>query len=433
METHQHITLSELLQQVKGRMENAFPLPMWIVAEISECKQNSYSGHCYLELIEKGGENGVPRAKAQANIWRNNYNRLAPYFESRTGQRLGVGIRIMVRVVVTFHEMYGFSLQITDIDPSYTIGEAELMRKQTIAQLQKDGVWDMNRELPLPEAPQRIAVVSAAQAAGFQDFCKHIEASPYRIEIELFEAFMQGNGAEDSIIEAMERVDEREEEFDLVVVIRGGGSQSDLSCFNSYRLCSHIAQFPLPVITGIGHDKDESIADMVASVTLKTPTATADWIVEQLAEIDNQLDSQWEELMGCTDIFFREEQQRIERNGSNIAMTAEGLTRRLEVRLERLLSDITNGAQMLLSGQEHRLTQVHSAVSSLANSKLERETSRLSACEGIIQARNPEQILKLGFSVVRLGGHSVRDASSLTKGEQIDIQLARGSVSATVE
>ena len=289
MTESQHITLRELQRRVKSALEGQFALPLWVSAEISEIKVN-YSGHCYLELVEKGGDNGVPTAQARAVVWRSNYPRIAGYFEAETGQRLAAGIKILAKALVTYHELYGFSLQITDIDPSYTLGDMARQRQQTIAQLQQAGVWDMNRAAPLPAVVQRVAIVSSANAAGYQDFCKELARSAYRFELTLFDAFMQGEAAEESIIEALCNVAARPEKFDAVVLIRGGGSRSDLNCFNAYRLCAHVAQFPLPVVTGIGHDKDTSVADMVAHTALKTPTAVAGWLVERMAETDGWLD-----------------------------------------------------------------------------------------------------------------------------------------------
>ena len=287
MAENPHITLRELQRRVKSVLEGSFALPLWVSAEISDIKVN-YSGHCYLELVEKaekGGDNGVPTAQARAVIWKSHFPRIAAYFEAETGQRLAPGLKILAKVLVSYHELYGFSLQITDVDPSFTLGDLERQRQQTIAQLQQDGVWEMNRGVPMPTVVQRVAVVSSAQAAGYQDFCKELAKSPYRFEVELFDAFMQGEAAEGSIIDALCRVADRLEEFDAVVIIRGGGSRSDLNCFNAYRICSYVAQFPLPVITGIGHDKDTSVADMVAHTALKTPTAVAGWLVERMDRI----------------------------------------------------------------------------------------------------------------------------------------------------
>ena len=248
-----HLTLSQLQKLVKATLDEAFALPVWVSAEIAEIKIN-YSGHCYLELVEKGGDNGVPLSQARAVIWRTAYARIAGYFEAETGQRLAAGIRILARVMISYHELYGFSLNILDIDPTFTLGDMERQRQITIERLQREGVWDINRENPLPQVVQRIAIVSSRQAAGYQDFCKELGKSPYAFSLTLFDAFMQGAGAEDSIVAALDAVADRMDDFDAVVLIRGGGSASDLNCFNAYRLCAHIAQFPLPILTGIGHD-----------------------------------------------------------------------------------------------------------------------------------------------------------------------------------
>ena len=223
------LSLDELQTLIRQGIDKAHPLPYWVTAEISEKKVN-VSGHCYLELVEKGGANHVPKAKALAVIWRSQYAMIASYFRSATGQELQAGMKVLVKVVVSYHALYGLSLQITDIDPAYTLGDMERQRLETIQKLQEDGVYDMNRELPLPCVMQRIAVVSSPRAAGYQDFMRELSVGPYRFEVTLFEAFMQGNGAEDSIVEALSRAAERYEEFDVLVVIRGGGSQSDIIC-----------------------------------------------------------------------------------------------------------------------------------------------------------------------------------------------------------
>ena len=296
-----HISLSELQALIKRGIDNAHPLPYWVTAEISELKVN-YSGHCYIELVEKGGANHVPKAKASAVIWRSGYPMIASYFQGATGQVLAAGLKVLVKVVVSYHELYGLSLQITDIDPTYTLGDMERQRQETIRRLRQDGVFDMNRELPLPAAIQRIAVISSRNAAGYQDFMKEISSSPYGFEITLFDAFMQGAEAEESIVRALGEAADRADGFDALVLIRGGGSQSDLGCFNSYRLCCYLAQFPLPVIAGIGHDKDQSVADLVAAVSLKTPTAVAVYLKNGMAEFEAGLDDMRKELKEAAQI-----------------------------------------------------------------------------------------------------------------------------------
>lgn len=409
MAESQSITLRELQRRVKSALEGQFALPVWVSAEISEIKVN-YSGHCYLELVEKGGDNGVPTAQARAVMWRSHYPRISGYFEAETGQRLAAGIRILAKVLVSYHELYGFSLQITDIDPSYTLGDMERQRQQTIAQLQQEGVWDMNREAPMPAVVQRIAVVSSVHAAGYQDFCQELEKSPYRFEVSLFDAFMQGEAAEESIVAALCAVAERTEDFDAVVLIRGGGSRSDLNCFNAYRLCAHVAQFPLPVVTGIGHDKDTSVADMVAHTALKTPTAVAGWLVERMAEADGWLDYAALQLHDAT----------------AAAMHAS------EVRLERLSGEVRRLSGELLTRQSLRLEHHGTLLPEAARDFLARQTLRLENAAELIAGRSPERILRLGFAVLRAGGKAVTSAADVTAGEDVEIEVSDGRISATV-
>lgn len=410
MAESQHITLRELQRRVKSALEGQFALPVWVSAEISEIKVN-YSGHCYLELVEKGGDNGVPTAQARAVIWRSHYPRISGYFEAETGQRLASGIRILAKVLVSYHELYGFSLQITDIDPSYTLGDMERQRQQTIAQLQQDGVWDMNREATMPAVVQRIAIVSSANAAGYQDFCKELDKSPYRFTLTLFDAFMQGAAAEESIIEALCSVAARMEDFDAVVLIRGGGSRSDLNCFNAYRLCAHVAQFPLPVVTGIGHDKDTSVADMVAHTALKTPTAVAGWLVGRMAETDGWLDYAALQLHDTT----------------TAAMHAS------EVRLERLSGEVRRLSGELLTRQSLRLEHHAALLPDAARDFLARQNVRLGNAAELIAGRSPERILRLGFAVVRTGGKAVTSAREVGAGENIEIEVSDGQIEAIVK
>lgn len=405
-----HITLRELQRLVKRTLDERFALPLWVSAEISEIKVN-YSGHCYLELIEKGGDNGVPTAQARAVVWRSHYPRIAGYFEAETGQRLAAGIKILAKVLVSYHELYGFSLQITDIDPSYTLGDMERQRQQTIAQLQQEGVWDMNREAPMPAVVQRIAIVSSANAAGYQDFRKELEKSPYSFELTLFDAFMQGAAAEESIVGALCNVATRLEDFDAVVLIRGGGSASDLNCFNAYRLCAHVAQFPLPVVTGIGHDKDTSVADMVAHTALKTPTAVAGWLVERMSEADGWFDYAALQLHDAT----------------TAAMHAS------EVRLERLAGEVRRLSGALVARQSLRLEHLATLIPDAARDLLARQTVRLENAAELIAGRSPERILRLGFAVVRSEGRAVTSAAGVAAGEHIEIEVSDGLINATVK
>ena len=409
----QHITLSELQRHIKQALEGALPLPVWVVAEVSELKVN-YSGHCYLELVEKSeparGGTPIPRAQARAVIWRQQYAMLSAYFEAETGSRLAAGMKILAKVLVSYHELYGLSLQITDLDASYTLGEVERQKQMTIAQLQADGVWDMNCEQELPLLTQRVAIVSSAAAAGYRDFCNELQQGGYAFRTTLFDAVVQGQAAEESICAALAAVAERQEEFDVVVIIRGGGSASDLSCFNSYRLCSYVAQFPLPVVTGIGHDKDTSVADMVAHTPLKTPTAVAAWLTERMARLEGWLTDAAMHL-------------------SELAVKA---TQREQLRLERMAGEVARLGGTYCERARSRMAMLGEQLRSEVARFIERRAMFLQVAESSVEARAPEKILRLGFAVVRCDGRAVTSTKGL-KGREVDIQLAEGYIKAEVK
>ncbi len=403
------LSLRELQRAVRQTLDERFELPVWVSAEISEIKVN-YSGHCYLELVEKGDGDNVPVAQARAMIWASNYPRIAARFEAETGRKPEAGLRILARALVCYHEVYGFSLQISDIDPSFTLGDRERQRLQTIRQLQEEGVWEMNRQLTLPALVQRIAVVSSTHAAGYRDFCKEIEKSPYRFRLTLFDAFVQGAEAETSVVDALCRIAERAEEFDAAVLIRGGGSASDLDCFNAYRLCAHVAQFPLPVLTGIGHDKDTSIADMVAFQALKTPTAVAGWLVERLAQADGALD-----LLAL-----------------RLGEITRSRTHAAGLSLERLSGELRRAAGEFLTRRSLHLARMESLPAEAARTLLAARRTYLERASEFIEAHRPERLLKLGFALLRAGDRTLVSVRGIRPGDTVAVRLADGTFTATV-
>ena len=258
----------------------------WVCAEIASLTMRG--GHGYLELVEKG-QKGLLQAKVRATCWSSLWGMLQAYFAEQTGMPLQVGMQVLVEVEVNYHAVYGLSLNIVGIDPQYTMGDLQRQREQTIRRLQEDGVWDMQRSLTLPTLVKRIAVVSSAQAAGYEDFIHQLAAGGFGMETTLFEAVVQGDGAEKSILQALNQIASKADSWDAVVIIRGGGSSTDLGCFDSYEIASHCAQFPLPILTGIGHTKDVSIVDMVVHLPLKTPTAVAAFLIDRMAGLQEQL------------------------------------------------------------------------------------------------------------------------------------------------
>ena len=407
--SREHLTLLDLQLMVRATLESRFTDPVWISAEISEMKVNR-SGHCYLNLVEKGKGEGAPRAEARGVIWRSAYASISHKFREATGAELSTGIGVLLRVVVTYHEVYGFSLQIVDIDASYTLGEVERRRRECIEQLQRDGVWDMNRELELARPTLRIAIVSSATAAGYQDFMNELRRTTYRFSTELFSSLMQGETAEDSIIEALHHIAEREEEFDCVVVIRGGGSVSDLALFDSYRIASHIAQFPLPVITGIGHDKDISVADLIAHTSCKTPTAVATLLCE-MADMEMATIEEYSyKLRDMVLARLNNERLTLERSGAEIA--------RLSV--------------VAVGGMQHRLTSIEESIFTLARTMILGEEQRLRSHLMVVEQSNPATILRRGFAIVRGADGCAVDIQNIEPGSDVSIELAAGTIKANV-
>ena len=387
MTTVAHITLAQLQGRISIALADALPLPVWVSAEIADIKINA-SGHCYIELIEKNEKTGATEAQARATIWRSQVMSTIGRFEQESGQRLTKGMKILFKATVQHHAVYGMSLQIQQIDALHTIGDMERRRQQTIEQLQKEGVWDMNRSLPMPFVVQRVAVISSATAAGYRDFMKELEHSVYRIETELFEATMQGERCDESIVAALYAVAERSDEFDAVAIIRGGGSTGDLECYNSYSLAFAVTQFPLPVLTGIGHDKDTSVTDMVAHTPLKTPTAVAAWIDGRAADFDGALEY-------CA-ISLRD--------------ICRQATHSAALRLEQFSADVRHLAERTLQSEKQRLEGIATVVANFA----------------------PERIFRLGYAIARKEGKALQSVESVNIGDGIEVALADGVINAKV-
>ena len=419
METSRHnlftskescITLYDLQRMVRTTVEECFATPLWVSAEISELKVNR-SGHCYLNLVERGNCEGAPRAEARAVIWRNNYTQIDAMFREATGSPLSSGIGVLVRVVVTYHEIYGFSLQIIDLDPNYTLGDVERRRRETIERLKEDGVWDMNRELSLPRPLLRIAVVSSATAAGYRDFMTEIGSSPFNFNVTLFEATMQGEGAEESVVNALSAIAERESDFDIAVIIRGGGSTSDLALFDSYRIALYVTQMPMAVITGIGHDKDVSVVDMVAHYMCKTPTAVGAFLVDSAtAELNTIYD--------LSNEFRQLSEQMLNNQSSYIAQ------RKLE---------LCHLASQNISNHSHNLSAIEQSIKELSSHIIATEEQRIESFKRLTESYSLDNILKLGFALVQTSEGIITSADGIGIGDQIEITLHNGTISAVVQ
>ena len=449
------ITLFELNQKVKEVLNQSFQASYWVIAEVSEAKENS-SGHCYLELIQKDDTQDFPKAKARATIWAYTYRMLKPYFETTTGRSISAGIKVLISVQVIFHEVYGYSLNITDIEPSFTIGDIEQKRREAIEKLVADGVFDMNKGHELPILPKRVAVISSPSAAGLQDFVNQIHSNNYGYKIEhtLFAAVMQGGAAEESIISALNAIYDQYQRFDILVIIRGGGSQSDLGCFDSYWLASHVAQFPLPVITGIGHEKDISVVDLVAHTKLKTPTAVAEFIINRYIEAESILNDLKEKLEVIVDENISIQRQLFEGKLALIAPTIFQEISKNELFIQRLQGKLTSASNLILSREMSNTVsllksfELHALIQLKdSNNSLNQTGKLLSNCtlrfiehqknfieNSCITNKNfdPAIILKRGYSITLFNGKAIKDSKDVKKGERLTTLLSSGEIESTV-
>lgn len=381
------LSLSELCAELDQCIQQGLPGTYWVRAEIAQLTDK---GHCYLELVEKG-EKGMFAAKMRATCWSNTWQLISAYFMQETGKRPEPGMQVLVEVSVGYHPVYGLSLNIQNIDPSFTLGDLARQRQLTLQQLEKDGVLDMNKSLPLPTVIRRIAVVSAEAAAGYGDFCHQLTDNPYNLSFstQLFSATMQGDQAARSIIAALNAIAENADDFDCVAIIRGGGATTDLTCFDTYELASHCAQFPLPILSGIGHTRDISIVDLVVHSSLKTPTAVAEMIVDHNA---GQL-----------------------------------------VRIDELRQRLALIATQMVAVRRQQIEQLRLTLQYTIANALQKERNRLQMFNQAIALHSPEQIFKKGYSLTLHDGKVVRDAKQLQAGDTIATVFANGERTSVVQ
>ena len=421
-------SLLELNRMVRESIECEMPEEYWVEAELSECRETR--GHCYMELIQKDELSATPVAKAQAKCWANKWLTIRPYFERITGQQLHVGMKVLLQVYPQFHEAYGFSWIVNDIDPTYTIGDMARKRQEIIKKLKDEGVFDLQKELQLPMFCQRIAVISSQTAAGYGDFCNQLADNPYgfKFETQLFPATMQGEGVEQSIINALEKIysltsrsalplgssenlSPLTSDYDAVVIIRGGGATSDMSGFDTLALAENVANFPIPIITGIGHERDESILDMVSHTRVKTPTAAAAFLIEHLKEVLDVIDN-------SQDRITRYAQQKLTTLNSQLAIVSESIPRLFSLVKTRQESKFDIFEQRMRTSIDRRLTS---------------ESHKLELISEKLKALDPTLLLARGYSITMHNGHAVKDASSLPPGTEIETRLAKGTIHSIIK
>ena len=418
------MSLYELNSLVRRGLRSCLPDEYWIQAELSDVRSN-YSGHCYLEFIQKDPKSNALVAKARGVIWSNVFMRLRPYFERETGQAFVSGIKVMVKVTVDFHELYGFSLTVVDIDPAYTIGDMARRRKEILKRLDDEGILTMNKELEMPEPLQRIAVISSATAAGYGDFCNQLHSNKFGFVFytKLFPAIMQGDRV---------RIYEECENWDVVVIIRGGGATSDLSGFDTYDLAAHCAQFPLPIITGIGHERDDTVIDMISHTRVKTPTAAAEYIIGMMLQTASRLEELEERIRSEIPVRLNAEFERLNRIVARIPLVVQSRLQHEYMKCERMYSRLVMSWQKRFLVEQHRL-DVYPRLMLRIRSIMDKETHKIDLMERILKSASPEQLLKRGYSITFSNGKAIKDVSKLKSGDEVETVLATGKFRSIVK
>lgn len=423
----QVLSLYELNGLVRRSIQACLPDEYWVQAELSDVRSN-YSGHCYLELVQKDPKSNSLVAKARGMIWSNVFFRLKSYFEEETGQAFVSGIKVLVKVTVGFHELYGFSLTIIDIDPTYTLGDMARRRKEILNRLDAEGILTLNKELDFPELPQRVAVISSATAAGYGDFCNQLENNIYGFQFftRLFPAVMQGDKVESSIIAALDAINAEIDNWDVVVIIRGGGATSDLSGFDTYDLAANCAQFPLPIITGIGHERDDTVLDMISHTRVKTPTAAAEFLIARFAEAAGRLEK-------CVSFLYERVPLLLRRQADLLDKWVARIPARVQMRLqdehfvqERFVTRLDKALHTRLLNEQHRL-DLESRLQRVWSMYVVKEQHRLEMLAQQVKSASPDVLLKKGYSITLKNGKAVTDTSVLEEGDELVTRVANGT------
>lgn len=427
------ITLYELNSLVKCAIDVTMTDSYWVEAELAQVQENG--GHCYMELIQNDERRHTTVARARATCWRSKWQMLRPHFERVTGQRLHAGMKVLLQVHATFHENYGFSWNVEDIDPTYTMGDMARKRQEIIDKLKAEGVFELQKELSLPMFCQHVAVISSATAAGYGDFCHQLDDNEYGLQFDttLFPAIMQGEQVEESVIAALDAIMVDEAEYDCVVIIRGGGSTTDLSGFDTLALAENVANYPLPVITGIGHDRDESVLDMVSFQRVKTPTAAAAFLVDHLARVYTMVMDAQDGIVDYVSHRMEVEKMRLQQLAGKIPGLFGVVKTRQMASLDDKLRVMTMQISRHMENCAHHLDVLEKALAPAATSKLMAEKHRLEMLGQRMTVLDPQQMLKRGYSITLFEGKTIRDATKLKKGDEIETRLASGVVKSRVE
>lgn len=426
------LTLSELNAAIKTTVEAAFPETVWIIAEIAEIRCNA-RGHCYLELVEREGEK--TRAQMRANIWAYTFRSIALTFERTTGESLRQGMKVLLQVSVTYHEVYGLSLNIRDIDPAYSLGEMARRKREIIDRLAKEGLLQLNKQIDLPLIAQRIAVISSSSAAGYGDFTNHLDNNPFQYKIlhELYQSSLQGEEAVAAIIAALQKIARERARYDAVVIIRGGGSQLDLSCFDTYELAAKVAQFPLPVVTGIGHERDDTVVDIVAHTKLKTPTAVAEFFLSAMRGFEERLDNAWKTLSNLARELCQRDSQRLRDLMHHFRHNVKEKFSGENAAIDAMLLKLAHRAAQSMNHQRNRLETDRGRFIAGLDVFFQRQHDAIHHFEESVRFLDPVNVLKRGYSITYFHGKALSDGSVLEPGDLIETKFFTGLIRSRVE
>ena len=431
----QALSLVELNQRIRMTLEQAFPDTYWVRAEMSDVRENGASGHCYLEFIEKDPRSGQLLAKVRGAIWAKTFRLLKPYFEMETGQRFVSGLKVLVRVTVDFHELYGLSLTVVDIDPAYTLGDMARKRLEIIRQLQEEGVFELNKELPLPLLPRRIALISSPTAAGYEDFMNQLthNRAGYPFYVKLFPALMQGERTEESVIAALDRIYAHQELFDVVALLRGGGATSDLNSFDSYLLAANCAQFPLPILTGIGHERDDTVVDLVAHTRLKTPTAVAEFLIARMDQAAQTVEELQQTMTQSASVRLLQEKQRLQSYATRLPALVGQRMERNRTLLHQLGAKLPTMAQGFVERKRAMVDRLVMQLRNATTTHLAEKQRFLQLQEQFVRMASPDYILRRGYSLTLREGKIIKRAEELQAGEELTTRFMDGEVKSIIK
>ena len=431
-DTRKHLSLLQLNSLVRELLEVTMPGNYWVEAEIASI--NERGGHCYMELVEKSEGSNTPVAKAAARCWRTTWSVVKPYFLRKTGKNIVAGMKVLLNVRAQFHENYGFSWIVNDIDPNFTIGDMFAKRQKIIALLKAEGMFDANRQLDLPLFTQRIAVISSPTAAGYGDFCNHLASNEYGyfFKTTLFEAVMQGEGVESSVVAALERIYGDIDDFDCVVITRGGGATSDLSGFDALDLARNVANFPIPVITAIGHDRDESVLDMVSNTRVKTPTAAAAFLIDRLNNVDKRIDNCKTRLVNLSANFIDRENMRVRQLAANIMSLFTVMNTKHNAMLDLLAAKAANAVAGKIKDEKHKLDRARQSIASAWMICLNNKQHHIAMLQQKLEAADPMRILERGYTMTLKNGKVVASANDIAKDDVLVTRFKDGSLESKV-